>query len=81
MGGDEFICVISDANIERKLQKVIEKISNQFEETMEIDDKKYSVGISIGFSICEESQNVDELIHTADKEMYLQKRRKRKMEA
>lgn len=81
MGGDEFICVISDANIERKLQEVIEKISSQFEESMEIDDKKYSVGISIGFSICEEMLNVDELIHKADNEMYLQKRQKRKMEA
>jgi diguanylate cyclase (GGDEF)-like protein len=77
MGGDEFICLISDKDIENRLQDIIERINNEFNQIIEVENKKCEVGISIGYCIYTGTQDLDELIRKADDGMYQHKNNKK----
>ncbi len=80
MGGDEFVCLIADKDIEKRIQKVIKKIQEQFD-TFELENvPKFHLGISIGFSIYNgEQMSLDELVSMADRAMYEQKNKKKRV--
>lgn len=71
MGGDEFTMLISDIHDHDAPQIVARKLIDTLSEPIEINHKTYSIGASIGISICPtDASDADKLIGMADTAMY-----------
>jgi diguanylate cyclase (GGDEF)-like protein len=78
VGGDEFVIVISDLDINGELARaagcaIAEKCLEVIAEPIEIKGENQSVGFSIGISFGDHNSTVDELLTAADTSMYLAK--------
>jgi diguanylate cyclase (GGDEF)-like protein len=78
IGGDEF-CVLLSRDTAMDGQVALDRIDQAIAERNRLPDRRYDLGISVGASIFDPAHPVaiDELIETADGEMYQQKRAKR----
>ncbi len=77
VGGDEFVILVGleDGN-EKELLK---RLNNMLKEPVVIDDNSCEIGLSYGISkFPEDGMNIDELVKTADKRMYICKDRNKK---
>lgn len=73
IGGDEFLIILPNSNIETA-KRVGERIKNAIEETF----KDYGISASYGISIYpNEGETLEELINLADSRMYQMKREKK----
>jgi len=77
-GGDEFLSIIFDCD--EKLAKCIEKriASNIRKYNEKINNEDLYLGLSIGYVIGQEVNDIDLLISESDKNMYKDKNRKKK---
>lgn len=77
VGGDEFLMLINLTGVSEKLemiQNISNKICEQISEPISVQNHFINVGISIGAGIYPDDKNeLNELIHHADKAMYLSK--------
>ncbi len=78
-GGDEFFVCLNQTNQE-EAEKMAEQMTAALKENViRIDDREFSVTVSIGVVTVKEQQyNADELIHLADERMYEVKRKNKK---
>jgi two-component system, cell cycle response regulator len=78
IGGDEF-CVLLSRDTAMDGQVALDRIDQAIAERNRLPDRRYDLGVSVGASIFDPAHPVaiDELIETADGEMYQQKRAKR----
>ena len=82
-GGDEFVIVLFDTN-HKGAQKVIKKVKKSIESPMEfsINDKEIKLNVEVSFGlktiIPNDDADFDQAINLADKELYKNKRRKKK---
>jgi len=82
-GGDEFVIVLFDTN-NKGAQKVIKKVKKSIESPMEfsINDKEIKLNVEVSFGlktiIPNDDADFDQAINLADKELYKNKRRKKK---
>ena len=74
-GGDEFVIMIHQFHTKADIEKVAQKIMEQFKEPILIEDNELNVTVSIGISIFpEDGSDVDTLIKNADIAMYRAKK-------
>lgn len=74
LGGDEFVLLFNDLEDESNLDRVIDRMRENFKEPVTIEDKICKVGISFGISKCpEDGTTVEELMKKADERMYGEK--------
>lgn len=73
-GGDEFLILAPSIN-ENHAINLISRINQHLKTEIEMLDKKdVSIGLAIGYAIYpSDGKNIDELIHLADKKMYINK--------
>ena len=77
IGGDEFILVCQGQS-EEAVKDIINNISYELEERLIFLDKKYDVTLSCGYVYAPpNARNIKDLISRADKEMYMEKSRKK----
>lgn len=70
-GGDEFLIVLQDLSNEREAINIAESILKSIQQPFVIDDRKFSISISIGISIYPKDATAPELlIRNADMAMY-----------
>lgn len=73
-GGDEFLIVVSEIKDKKDLEKYKNKIKLLFINDFKVENFDMTVTPSIGFSIYpEDGEDIDILMHVADKEMYKEK--------
>ena len=72
-GGDEFLIILADTNIQGA-ENVTERIHGKFEEWNRAGHlENFKVGVSVGGTEWHEGQTLDELLNRADKRMYERK--------
>lgn len=77
LGGDEFTAIITDIANVNNAKVVAEKIIHVMQETLEIDQHRLNISISIGIALCPQDADTDiELLHKADIAMYYAKNNK-----
>ncbi|RTE86399.1 MULTISPECIES: diguanylate cyclase domain-containing protein [Gammaproteobacteria] len=83
IGGDEFLLLLTRMRSFKDLDFVVEKIRTAIvETTIEHNGKKLYVGASIGTATySEEGKSLDDLLKTADKKMYENKRERKENES
>ena len=76
-GGDEFIVIIKDAT-ESDIGKITKRLKKNILKCNNNNDSKYHIDLSVGFSIYKHNdpRDLDDLIKSADKSMYEDKRKK-----
>jgi diguanylate cyclase (GGDEF)-like protein/PAS domain S-box-containing protein len=78
MGGDEFLCVLSDIENEKEVSIVAKKIIHQFAEPFELNGNEIFVTTSIGISQYPfDGDDVESLVTNADAAMYRAKKQGR----
>jgi diguanylate cyclase (GGDEF)-like protein len=77
-GGDEFIILLEEDRTE-KILEVIDRIRESMKNENSVNERPYDLSVSIGYSIYSqnENKNLQELLHSVDQKMYLDKSRKR----
>jgi len=75
-GGDEFVVVCDDLEQAADVLVIIERIATAFALPFDVDHKRFSVGVSIGFAVSGDIDDPSTLIAAADSEMYRYKRTK-----
>jgi diguanylate cyclase (GGDEF)-like protein len=71
VGGDEFIILIRNFNIEADIERIICRIFEVLKTPLVCNQHEIQINISIGISIFpDSSQNLDSLINQADRAMY-----------
>ena len=77
VGGDEYtICVYSDEVAE--IEEIISKIREGIEHYNEVEKKPYQLSASIGYALCFEYDKLVAKMEEADRNMYREKREKKK---
>lgn len=76
-GGDEF-CIVLDTSKKEELEKVVERINNQFEDFNKTGIKPYKISFSMGYDVYDSNSNVSvgEFQKHIDKKMYQAKSEK-----
>lgn len=75
LGGDEFVVLIEDLFSDEAAVDAARKILRSFDEAFSIDDRRVTLGASIGIATFPHSARTPrELIDAADREMYVVKR-------
>ena len=70
-GGDEFVVVIPEVQMEADCQAVAEKILRAFEPPFRVDERDFSIGASIGISLCPaDAGDGEAALRNADVAMY-----------
>lgn len=76
IGGDEFVVLVERAQNLEDARRVVEKLLEIFPVHVQMEGIAHSVSASIGISIYPENgQTVDELVDSADRAMYREKRK------
>jgi len=71
IGGDEFVIVIENIDQERSVEKIANKILDDFKEPIKLQEYLFDVTISIGISLFpNNSHDAEDLIKHADTAMY-----------
>lgn len=76
LGGDEFVILLEDADWNEALETV-HRIRQVTSQPLNLDGHEVRPGVSIGIASYPNQRTVKDLIHEADKAMYIAKRRKR----
>lgn len=77
-GGDEFI-MICENKTQDQISEICQAIKDTVAEQVVLKNKKYKIGVSIGFQrSSEECNTVADLIKSADEQLYIQKSNRRK---
>jgi len=81
IGGDEFIVLLSDIKDEKKIMQFIQSIETGIKLENEHNDKPYEIAMSFGFALLNRGEELsfDELIISADRELYIEKERRKAM--
>ncbi|MBK9578410.1 MAG: GGDEF domain-containing protein [Fibrobacterota bacterium] len=75
VGGDEFVVVAQEIDGRSGAEIMARRILEAIQEPMMIQEKKQSLGVSIGVAIYpQHGSTAEELVHVADKAMYLVKK-------
>lgn len=75
LGGDEFLIVLPDFDIDQSIIELAERISDGFSKPIKVDTRSISIGCSICIAIYPKHDvDVNALIHLADQAMYNGKR-------
>ncbi|WP_073269989.1 diguanylate cyclase domain-containing protein [Alkalibacter saccharofermentans] len=70
IGGDEFIMLLGGVENENQVMDKADKIKKSFGKGIELGNKTYSLGASVGYSIYSRAGSIDDLIKKADSRMY-----------
>jgi diguanylate cyclase (GGDEF)-like protein len=70
MGGDEFSVLLMDMHDSSAAEQVCRRIIERVNQPIELGDRQVTVGVSIGFALCEGEGNRDVLLRDADAAMY-----------
>ena len=71
LGGDEFVIMLPDYEDKNAIHALSERVLEKIRKPIEIDSLTLHVGASIGVALYEsDAQTLDEMIHTADSNMY-----------
>ena len=71
IGGDEFIIVVEDIIEQKNIQKIAQKILNDFSEPIKLEEYLFDTTVSMGISIYPNNGlNAEDLIKHADTAMY-----------
>ena len=71
MGGDEFAIAVADIDTENELNKVADRVLAGFDSPISVEDKKFSISVSLGVSLYpDDGSHLEELIKKADYAMY-----------
>ena len=74
LAGDEFLALLHDVGSATNANSIAQKIRIAIRKPVDVDGREFAVDASIGVSIYpDDSQDIDVLIHMADKEMYKEK--------
>lgn len=73
IGGDEFVIAIEDVEADKVVTEIGERIINELSREFEIDNKKVSIGASVGIAKGSTAKELEELILHADQAMYIAK--------
>lgn len=77
IGGDEFV-FISEENIENEFNKTYKKLINYLNRYNKNSDKKYKIGIAMGYSLITKENKIENAYTLADKNMYKNKKQMKK---
>lgn len=70
MGGDEFTCIVSGEDVRKTAESVTAQIHERFRDSIILEGKKCNVGVSVGYGIYSEWNNIEKLVQQADTQMY-----------
>lgn len=75
-GGDEFVILLASVRRLREIEPVVDRLIAATTEPIVVDDQPLRVGATIGVALAKDvSTDLDQLIASADRDMYRQKRR------
>jgi len=77
IGGDEFV-FISEENIENEFVKIYKKFTNYLNRYNKNSDKKYTIGVAMGYSLITEKNKIENAYKLADQNMYKNKKQMKK---
>ncbi|MFW5790622.1 MAG: diguanylate cyclase domain-containing protein [Bacillota bacterium] len=81
LGGDEFLIALSELDDKNKITEVAERLIDEINGFIVIDDKKIEISVSAGVSFYpEDSIELDNLIKDADSAMYKAKNQNKNLE-
>lgn len=76
LGGDEFVLILTDVSSKKDIENLLEKVSNEINQPIEINKGIANVSLSIGVSLYpSDGDSVAELMAYADRAMYEAKNR------
>jgi diguanylate cyclase (GGDEF)-like protein/PAS domain S-box-containing protein len=73
LGGDEFAIVLEDAIDSSTATVVAQRIIEALQAPITLDDKRVTVGTSVGIAMSDPNEGADELLRNADIAMYMAK--------
>lgn len=73
LGGDEFLILINDITDIKTLDRISNKIRESISKEFSFDKVTCNIGVSIGISIQDGTKSTEDMVHSADKEMYKDK--------
>ena len=77
LGGDEFLLMLPVVESASSLENIKQRLEHLFEQEFEMPGYQIKVTLGIGYAVFpEDGGDFDTLLRTADKRMYLEKRRK-----
>ncbi|HQB65920.1 MAG TPA: GGDEF domain-containing protein [Fibrobacteraceae bacterium] len=77
-GGDEFVAAVYDVHSELELANIKERLINGALKPIAMNELELKIGVSVGSSIYPiQTDDLEELLKLADKDMYYQKRNKK----
>lgn len=77
IGGDEFVLLFSHYSQPEELDRFVERLTQKFDEPIEIGEHYCRIRLSTGVGRCpEDAETTDELVRIADKRMYQNKDKK-----
>lgn len=80
VGGDEYLIFLTDVKSHQQLFSIIERIRETTEQQLQVGEHHVTVGVSIGYAIFpHEAETYKDLYEIADKRMYKDKNRRRKL--
>ena len=74
VGGDEFLCVVTDPDPERVAARIAERIAAKSAVPIVVDGRSYLVRPAIGIAVAGAVDSWDDLVNLADERMYAAKR-------
>lgn len=77
-GGDEF-AIVADLKDDNEAKQLIKLIHEEIQKKNELNEKGYSLSLSIDYVLCNEIETVKEMIDLADKRLYEVKNSKMKV--
>ncbi len=74
MGGDEFAILLNQVANQTDLKSISMKIVKEIEKPFIIENTEINIGSSIGFAVWpDQGDSFEELLHSADQAMYIDK--------
>lgn len=78
MGGDEFLIILKPVVDKTLPEKIMQRITAEFEKPFTIENQRLTIQLSVGFALSSESgHDIESLIKTADQKMYEAKTKNR----
>lgn len=80
LGGDEFVVLIKDDIRESKITEKMNRTRDTVVSFTTLEDKDISLGVSIGYAVFpDHGKTLEDLIRHSDKELYIEKNKKKNM--
>ncbi|MCE1252641.1 MAG: sensor domain-containing diguanylate cyclase [Anaerolineae bacterium] len=78
LGGDEFGIILNSVSTKKDIDNFCDRVSSAIQNNFIFEDQQIKLSVSMGYSLySEDGREINQLIETADQNMYVEKRNKK----